>query len=209
MPQPDDAAPGPDATTPVPGRDAGPDPVAPGGPTPQHALALAVHEIESHAADAGWDVPPRLFALVGTAGALGADPTLADRLPPDVVAAAEADPHHLLSIEQEGFAVDGDLEDGLARVAWPATVDGAALVVERIVLPPAAEEGVPDDPDAALDYLTNHPDRQDVRLAVGVLRDGTTWCAVRSRAHDSATDVAGGPDLVPGLVEALRATLED
>ena len=105
--------------------------------------------------------------------------------------------------------MDGDLEDGLARVAWPATVDGAALVVERIVLPPAAEEGVPDDPDAALDYLTNHPDRQDVRLAVGVLRDGTTWCAVRSRAHDSATDVAGGPDLVPGLVEALRATLED
>ena len=202
MPQPDDAAPTP-ASAP------GPDPVAPGGPTPRHALALAVHEVEAHAADAGWDAPPRLFALVMTAGALAADPTLADRLPSDVVAASGADPHHLLSIEQEGFAVDGDLEDGLARVAWPPTVDGAALVVERIVLPPAAEEDVPEDPDAALDYLASHPDRQDVRLAVGVLRDGSSWCAVRSRAHDAATDVAGGPDLVPGLVTALRATLED
>jgi hypothetical protein len=206
MPQPDDASP---FSGPSPDPAPGTGPVAPGGPTPQHALALAVHEVEAHAADAGWDAPPRLFALVATAGALAADPTLADRLPPDVVAAATADPHHLLSIEQEGFAVDGDLEEGLARVAWPATVDGAALVVERIVLPPAAEEGVPDNPDAALDYLTSHPDRQDVRLAVGVLRDGPAWCAVRSRAHDSATDVAGGPDLVPGLVTALRATLED
>src|SRR5690606_8983951 len=170
----------------------GPAPVAPGGPTPQHALALAVHEIEVHAADAGWDASPRLFALVATAGAPAADPTLADRLPPDVVAAATADPHHLLSIEQEGFAVDGDLEDGLARVAWPATVDGAALVVERIVLPPAAEEGVPEDPDAALDYLASHPDRQDVRLAVGVLRVGSQRFARPFRAPAPAPAVARG-----------------
>jgi hypothetical protein len=202
MPQPDDATPD------VPPVDQ-PSPVAPGGPTPQHALALAVHEVEAHAADAGWDAPARLFALVSTARALADDPSLADRLAPDVVAAAGADPHHLLSVEQEGFAADGDLEDALARIAWPPAVDGVALVVERIVLPPAAEEGVPDDPAAALDHLASHPDRQDVRLAVGVLRGGPSWCAVRSRAHDAATDVAGGPDLVPGLVTALRATLED
>jgi len=202
MSQPDDATPD------VPPVDP-PAPVAPGGPTSQHALAVAVHEVEAHAADAGWDAPPRLFALVSTARALADDPSLADRLPPDVVVAAGADPHHLLSVEQEGFSADGDLEDALARIAWPAAVDGVALVVERIVLPPAAEEGVPDDPAAALDHLASHPDRQDVRLAVGVLRGGPSWCAVRSRAHDAATDVAGGPDLVPGLVSALRATLED
>ncbi len=104
--------------------------------------------------------------------------------------------------------MDGDLEDGspASRGRRPSTVPRSSSSGS---LPPAAEEGVPDDPDAALAYLTNHPGRQDVRLAVGVLRDGTAWCAVRSRAHDSATDVAGGPDLVPGLVEALRATLED
>ncbi|MBD8078226.1 PPA1309 family protein [Cellulosimicrobium arenosum] len=172
------------------------------------SLAVSVHEVENHVADAGWDAPPRLFALVATAGALAADPTLADRLPSDVVTAARTDPHHLLSVEQEEFAADGDLERSLAVVAWPPTVDGAALVVERIVLPPDAEESVPDDPQAALEHLANHPDRQDVRLAVGVLRSGEAWCAVRSRAHDVAADVASGPDLVPGLVAALRATFE-
>lgn len=184
-------------------------PTGPALPAAQRSLALAVHEVETHAADDGWDAPPRLFALVSTARALADDPSLAQRLPADVVQAATTDPHHLLSVEQEGFAVDGDLEEALARVAWPPSVDGTALVVERVVLPPSAEEGVPEDPDAALDYLASHPDRQDVRLAVGVLRDGPAWCAVRSRAHDTAADVASGPDLVPGLVTALRATLED
>ncbi|MBD5786932.1 hypothetical protein IF650_12160 [Cellulosimicrobium terreum] len=175
----------------------------------RRGLAVAVHEVEVHASDAGWDAPPRLFALVGTAAALASDPSLADRLPPGVVTTATADPHHLLSVEQEGFAVDGDLEDALARVAWPPGVDGVALVVERIVLPPAAEEALPDDPQEAVERLANHPDRQDVRIAVGVLRGGESWCAVRSRAHDVATDVASGPDLVPGLVAALAATFED
>ncbi|MCB7136614.1 PPA1309 family protein [Cellulosimicrobium marinum] len=206
MTRPDDA---PSASS--PGDPATPDDPATRPPLPaaQRSLALSVHEIENHAADAGWDAPPRLFALVSTARALAEDPSLAGRLPADVVAAAAADPHHLLSVEQEGFGVDGDLEEALARVAWPATVDGTALVVERIVLPPAAEEGVPDDPEAALDHLVNHPDRQDVRVAVGVLRTGEAWCAVRSRAHDTSADVASGPDLVPGLVGGLAATLED
>jgi hypothetical protein len=198
--------------TPRPGADDAPEThgaEGPGLPPDQRALALAVHEVETHASTAGWDAPPRLFALVSTARALAEDPSLADRLPPDALAAASADPNHLLSVEQEGFAVEADLEESLARIAWPGTVDGTALVLERIVLPPSAEDGVPDDQDAALDYLTNHPDRQDVRVAVGVLRDGPAWCAVRSRAHDAAADVASGPDLVPGLVTALRATLED
>jgi len=204
MPRPDDAPRPETSPAPDPAPSAGP-----GLPAAQRSLALAVHEVENHASDGGWDGPPRLFALVSTARALEEDPSLAGRLPADVVAAAASDPHHLLSVEQEGFVVDGDLEQALARVAWPETVDGTALVVERIVLPPAAEDDVPQDPDAALDYLVRHPDRQDVRVAVGVLRDGPAWCAVRSRAHDAAADVASGPDLVPGLVGALRATLED
>jgi hypothetical protein len=78
--------------------------------------------------------------------------------------------------------------------------------VERIVLPPEAEEGLPEDPDAALTALLAHPQRQDVRLAVGVLRVGTSWCAVRQRAADRDDAVGQGPDVVPGLVEGLRAT---
>ncbi len=176
-------------------------------PTAAHALDLAVREIERHVAAGGWDGPVRVFALVRTAEALAAQPGLAEQLEPEIVAAARQDPHHLTSIEQEGLPDAGDLEGLLAALSWPPTVHGAAVVVERVVLPPSAEDAMPADPDAAVGYLMNHPQRQDVRLAVGVLRDGPTWCLVRSRAQDEDTAVAGAPDLVPGLVEAVAATL--
>ena len=182
---------------------------APPVPSPvQAALAGAVHEIERHVAQAGWDGPVRVFALVRTGAALDASPELAGQLPADVVAAARLDPTHLTSVEQEGLPPAADLEELLGGLSWPPTVDGAAVVVERVVLPPAAEEGMPADDDAALAYLMSHPDRQDVRLAVGALRTGETWSALRMRAADADDDVAGGPDLVPGLLEALQATFD-
>lgn len=175
--------------------------------TRARSLALTVTEIEQHAAAAGWDAPIGVFALIRTAEALAANPALADDLPPDVVEAAHADPEHLTSIEQDGLPEAAALEDLLAQLAWPETVHGAAIVVERIVVPPEAEAGKPADPAAGVDYLMHHPDRQDVRIAVGVLRTGESWCALRSRANDSGDAVAGTSDAVPGLVEALAATL--
>jgi hypothetical protein len=47
-----------------------------------------------------------------------------------------------------------------------------------------------------------------VRLLVAVTRDGQTRCLLRQRAHDSDDQVAMGEDLAPGLVHALRATLD-
>jgi len=44
---------------------------------------------------------------------------------------------------------------------------------------------------------------------VAVLRGGEHVCALRQRGHDEQGSVAVGPDLVPGLVSALAATLED
>ena len=66
---------------------------------------------------------------------------------------------------------------------------------------------MPDDDDEALAYLMAHPDRQDVRIAVGVLRSGESWSAVRMRSDDADSSVATGPLLVPGLLDALRGTL--
>lgn len=169
-------------------------------------LAASVQEIERHVARGGWDGPVRVFALVGTQAALAAEPTLESQLAPEVVAAARADAHHLTSVEQEGLPQAESLEELLGVLSWPQTVDGAAVVVERVVLPPAAEDAVPDDPDEALAYLMAHPDRQDVRIAAGVLRTGEAWSVVRSRAHDDDAAVAGAPDLVPGLTAALRDT---
>lgn len=179
---------------------------APAGSTAQRALADAVVEIERHVATGGWDGPVRVFALVRTQAALAAEPALAEQLPADVLATAAADPDHLTSIEQEGLPSSDDLEGLLGAMGWPEGVHGAALTVERIILPPEAEEGLPEDADAALAALLAHPERQDVRIAVGVLRDGTSWCAVRQRSADRDEAVGQGPDVVPGLVEGLRAT---
>jgi len=174
----------------------------------RRALADALLEVEHHVAAAGWDAPVRVFALVRTQAALAAEPSLADQLDPAVLAAAAEEPWHLTSVEQEGLPAAPDLETLLAGLSWPQTVDGVALTVERVVLPPEASQDVPADPDAALAWLLAHPQREDVRLAVGVLRGGPEWCVVRTRRHDEDDLVGQGADVVPGLVEALRSTLE-
>lgn len=158
-------------------------------------------------ATGGWDGPVRVFALVRTAAALAADPEIGRALGPDVVAAAALDADHLTAVEQEGLPQAQDVEELLASLAWPDSVDGAAIVLERIVVPPGVEEGLPDDQEQAVAALMAHPERQDVRIATGVLRSGESWCALRSRAHDDDASVASSPDAVPGLVAALAATL--
>ncbi|WP_420114917.1 PPA1309 family protein [Pseudactinotalea sp.] len=173
-------------------------------PARHDALRLAVIDIERHVSRGGWDAPTAVFALVRTAEALAQTPELAGQLPADALALAQTDPNHLTSIEQEGLPASADLEQLLAQLAWPESVHGAAVVVERIVVPPEAAEAAD---EMSIEELMAHPQRQDVRIAAGVLRTGESWCALRSRAHDSDDNVGGAPDAVPGLVEALTATL--
>lgn len=170
-------------------------------------LDRAVRELERHVARGGWDGPMRVFALIRTAEAIGADPSLREQLPPDLVAGADDDPATITSVEQEDLPEGDSIEEVLGQIGWPPAVHGAAVVVERFVVPPEAERNLPQDPAQALEALLAHPERQDVRLAVGVLRDGTSSCAVRSRANDEDFAVGTGPDLAPGLVAALLETL--
>jgi hypothetical protein len=164
-------------------------------------LTRTVLELERHVAQAGWDAPLRVFAVVDRARGLAADPRLRALIGDD-------DPHStLICIEQEGLPPGRTLEEVLGQIAWPETVDGAAVVVERFVVPPHAERGLPDDPQAAVEALLAHPERQDVRLAVVVMRDGGACCAVRTRVNDRDDAVGTGDQVAPGLVEALRATL--
>jgi hypothetical protein len=173
------------------------------------ALDRAVRELERHVARGGWDGPVRVFALIRTAEAIARDPSLRGQLPPDLVAAADSDPEHVTSVEQEDLPETDSISELLGRIAWPDSVDGAAVVIERIVVPPEAEADLPEDPDAAVQQLMAHPAREDVRMAAGVLRSGHSACALRTRRHDDDAAVASGTDLVPGLVAALRQTLED
>jgi hypothetical protein len=173
----------------------------------QSAVLTLVRELERHVSAGGWDGPMRLFALVRTAGALERDPDLAERLPAEVVAAARADGEHLTAVEQDDLPPAETIEALLGRIVWPETVDGAALVVERIVLPPEAEADMPEDAESTERWLADHPGRRDLRLAAAVLRDGTSGSAIRARDHDTDAEVAIGVDLVPQLIESLSATL--
>jgi hypothetical protein len=165
-------------------------------------LVTTALETERYVAGAGWDQPPRLFALVRTAGLLEHEPHLADQL-------EQGEDDGLTAIEQDGLPDTSSLESFLAQLAWPDDVDGVALAVERLVVPPEAERDLPEDPDEAAVALAEHPDRKDVRLLVAVLRDGESTCLLRQREHDTDDKVASGPDIAPGLVQALSATLQD
>jgi hypothetical protein len=167
-------------------------------------LTLAALDTERHVARSGWDQPVRLFALVPTPDLLALEPHLAQGLEThDRVEGA------LSAVEQEDLPASDGLEDLLARIAWPEQVAGCALAVERIVVPPEAERDLPEDPDAALRAIADHPDRADVRLLVAVTRDGTARCLLRQRDHDQDDRVALGDDIAPGLVHALRETFAD
>lgn len=167
-------------------------------PTDPELLAV-VREIERHVATGGWDAPPRLFALVPTADLLEHEPSLRDSLE----GAGAYTP-----VEQDDLPAGRDLEATLATISWPPEVAGVAVVVERVVLPPGAEDDLPtDDAGALAQAVAAHAGREDVRLAAAVLRDGRRECAVRLRSHDAEGEVLTGPDLVPALTDALFATL--
>lgn len=166
------------------------------------SLSDVVAEIEAHADASGWDQSPRIYALVPTDELLAREPALATTLGVDTGTA----PGTLTPVEDQ-LDADTALEEALPRLMWPREVVGCAVVVERLVLPPEAEEDVPTDPTAAGDFAAAHPLRQEVRIAAGVLRDGRQHCALRIRS--GATDPLQGSDLVPSLTALLHDTLSD
>ena len=160
-------------------------------------------DLERHSAEAGWDAPPRLYALVEAVELRRHEPALADEL------GIMNDADTIAALEQPPLPGSGDapIEDLLGTIAWPDRVDGCALVLERIVLPPEAEADVPEQGEDVEGWATEHPRREDVRVVVGVLRDGSRHSVLRLRKHDDDGEVLSGPDLVPALADALAATL--
>lgn len=171
----------------------------------QIALAHVVVDIERTAARVGWDHAPTLYALVRTQDFLQHD-----GLPEELVASIRAEwdgsPEALSAIIQDDLYSD-DLENVLGHLAWPPTVVGAALTVERVIIPPEVEEQAPEDPEEAIAFISAHPARTEVRLAAGALRSGETWVALRARPFDSDDKVGQGSELAPGLTDALLASL--
>ncbi|MFI9175044.1 PPA1309 family protein [Streptomyces lincolnensis] len=169
-------------------------------------LTRAVLEIDEYASGLGWDQPARLFALVDTTRLKTQEPALAAQLGLD-----EEQTTGLTPIEQDEIPTGKPLDEFLGTIAWPDAVVGCALTVERLMLPPSAEASVPEglSEHKLTQWVAEHPDRQEVRMTVAVLRNGTRDSALRLRAKDSPTEVLTGGDLVPGLAEALAATFEE
>lgn len=162
-------------------------------------LIACLADIERHVSDNGWDQPARLFALVATSELLEVEPQLKGRVP-------ESMDDALTAVEQDDFASGVDVLERLDQIFFPESVDGVAIAMERAFLPPKFEAEIPEDPEAAIDFVMHHPEKADVRVVVGVLRDGTRHGLARLVSNPD--DLLGAADLVPGLTEALNRTLE-
>ncbi|AOR32187.1 hypothetical protein BFF78_14950 [Streptomyces fodineus] len=176
-------------------------------PMAANPLTRAVLEIDEYVSGLGWDQPARLFALVDTARLRAQEPALAAQLGLEDASESAG----LTPIEQDELPPGKPLDEFLGTIAWPDAVAGCALSVERLMLPPSAEAQVPKDLGEAklTKWVAEHPERQEVRMTVAVLRDGGRESALRLREKDSPTEVLTGPELVPGLADALAATFEE
>ena len=170
-------------------------------------LQSVVGEVEGHVAEAGWDQPPQLFALVQTEQLLRAEPQLAQTM--GLVA---GDPASLTPIAQEALG-DAPLDQQLASMVFGEEVLGVVLAHEVLVLPPAAEAALAEAADADTDLAAvaaEHPERREVRMVVGVARGGGSACVLRLRGETPEQDErVTGKDLAPNLVAALLSTLEE
>lgn len=167
------------------------------------ALKKVVREIERGVASLGWDRPPLLYALVRTDTLLATD-GLPEDMRQSIEDSRDDNPAHLSAVLQEIESQD-DIEQVLPYIGWPDTVEGAALTVERLVVPPEVEDEAPKDPEEAIEFISNHPSRTEVRLVIGVDRAGNRFSAIRTRSFDDAANVVEGEDLVPALSDALAA----
>lgn len=169
------------------------------------SLITAIIEIEQLANESGWDQSPQLYALVKTTKIMDKLDFLSADERQTLAQSIATNPEHLFSIYQD--QLENPIEK-LHTVYFDDEVDGVAVVMERIMIPADAEEEIPQEVQARDKYLLSHPKREDMRMAVGVLRSGESWCAIRSRSHDEDKLVAQGPNLVPELIEALGQTLK-
>lgn len=164
-------------------------------------LLAAAREVEDFVSSAGWDQGPQLFALVPTAELLARQPELAETLERNAP---------LTPVAQDALP-EADLGEALAGIMWPDAVHGCALAQEIVVLPPEAEATLPSgrepaDLESVRRAAATHPQRQEARLVVAVLRDGTAACVLRLRGEETG-ELVESPDLAPNLTKALLSTL--
>ncbi|MDO5077286.1 PPA1309 family protein [Corynebacterium sp.] len=140
----------------------------------------------------GWDAAPTLFALVNTELLVDALPTDDDA--PLTLVVQEGLPEHISGGSDE-------LGEFVSQLAWPPEVAGVILAQEIMFAAPDS----PDDPRPA-------------RLFSGVLRGGPDQTLLQIRPSEAElaepfaadrVELRGGTGVAPGVIAALRYTLEE
>ena len=171
------------------------------------SLRLAVSSLEKDVAQLGWDQSPSLFALVPTKDIFPQlEAEMEGAQAKQLRAALSENPQHLTAVLQDHLP-PADLMDTLGHLVFGEDVAGVAVAMERFLVSPQADAEAPNDPKEREKFLLAHPSRQDVRIVAAATRDGNTWCASRARSEDSDDMVAQGDNIVPELLEVLKAML--
>lgn len=164
-------------------------------------LGGVVAEIDEELSRHSWGQPVRLFALVASDELIANEPELAAEL--------KLLPGTITSVEQDGFDPEVSAEQLLPQIAWPGEVLGAAVAVERLILPPATEATLMQstDEDALGAAVAAHDERIDVRVITAVTREGAELTLLRlGPPYDQAITGAPGERLAPELTDLLHTT---
>ncbi|MCS5478687.1 PPA1309 family protein [Corynebacterium sp. YIM 101645] len=162
--------------------------------TPQ-ALNQAMLEAVEFVHAEGWDAAPTLFALVPTR-------LLADQLSdPDEAApltlVVQDLPEHILPGSEE-------LGDYMSRLAWPEEIAGVVLAQE-IMFRDAALGDAPARPARLFSGVLR---AEDVELTLLQLRPTEEELAEAGPFAEDKIELRGGPEVAPGVLQALRYGLE-
>lgn len=143
----------------------------------------------------GWDAGPTLFALVPTEMLVDTLDETADDSPLTLVVQDNL-PDNLLPGSEA-------LGDYVSRLAWPAEIAGAVLAQE-IMFTDAAIAGSTPRPARLFSGVL----RGDAELTLLQLRPTEEELAERGPFAEDEIELRGGPGVAPGVIAALRYTLE-
>ncbi|AJE66807.1 hypothetical protein YH66_04190 [[Brevibacterium] flavum] len=143
----------------------------------------------------GWDAGPTLFALVPTEMLVDTLDETADDSPLTLVVQDNL-PDNLLPGSEA-------LGDYVSRLAWPAEIAGAVLAQE-IMFTDAAVAGSEPRPARLFSGVL----RGEAELTLLQLRPTEEELAERGPFAEDEIELRGGPGVAPGVIAALRYTLE-
>lgn len=168
----------------------------------QQALNRAMREAVEFVHGEGWDAAPTLFALVDTSLLVDQLDALDDAAPLTLVV-QDSLPENIEPGSEQ-------LVEYVSRLAWPEQVEGVILAQEILFR----------DANAAVDGDISSVEPAPARLFSGCLREeGLEQTLLQLRPSEEELEAAGpfaqdeiqlrgGPGVAPGVIAALRYSLE-